>query len=233
MALTIASTFSCNMFMATSVDTHYIQRGFGLWTIQGNAALLVNGKNLTTSSVSWATSAGNFEKNVTGYGDYCYPYGQLFGWNTAAHLFDTEMNVAQGFGTAASVLGVILAFWILLMSCCSFRNRPRTFCVMGVFSLLVSTFSGLSFLSLQSTFCKDADTCTLGYSAILCIVATCLWAWTGLVLFCFPPKHTEERSDSHRGVAPHQDKMERDCEAPAVKVVTTTVTREPVEQYRV
>lgn len=234
LGLTFAFTFSCDMFTSTSLDTLNQSRGWGLWTVQGDAPLLVNG-NLYQSSLTGnpkvSVTAADITaitqdaqgwlsgKGILSSSEMCYPYTQ-FGWSAVTNLFDTEMQVARAFGMAASIFALILGFILLLMGCVRFRSN-RVFYVMGFLCILEAIFSGVALIALRSTYCVDATTCSIGYSAICCIIATSLWALLGLILLCMPKN---SRDSPRPTVAPEQQEMKH-AEAPVV-VVATTATRD-------
>jgi hypothetical protein len=199
--LTLASTFTCHLIDVKGADTMEMVRGLGPWTVQGRAPLLINGHNFETgldlSNVTMKgvenAVIGGIEHFVTDHGgelsfgegdvsasDKCYSWDQF-----NAHyrdLFDTEMYAARIFSMAAVVLGLILTIKLLFFACCGMRRFGFT----AFLCYLEALFVGLTFLATDSFYCKDADTCTLGHSAILCGVATAVWFLVGVFLTCMP-----------------------------------------------
>jgi hypothetical protein len=193
-ALTLASAFTCHLIDVKGADTMNQVRGLGPWTIQGKAPILINGRNYETDSSSTVkgiedTVIGGIERFASDHGaeftfggdaNACYSWSH-FGGSTR-DLFDTELFVARIFSMAAVVLGLFLMIKLLFFACCGSRSFGCT----SFLCFLESLFVGLTFLMTDSFYCKDADTCELGHTAIFCGVATGIWFLVGVFLSCMP-----------------------------------------------
>lgn len=214
-ALTLASTFTCHMIDVQSADTMNQVRGLGPWTVQGQAALLINGhsfstgldlSNMTMKSLENSVVSG-IENFMTDHGAHlslgdessasnkCYSWSQFN--SDSGKLFDTEMYVSRAFSMASVVLGLILTIKLLFFACCGMRRFGFT----AFLCFLEALFVGLSLLMADSFYCQDADSCKFGHSAILCSVSVIVWALVGVFLSCMP------RTLTSAAVADEQDGM--------------------------
>jgi len=236
--LNLAFTFTCNFIDVSSSSDAGVDRGFGPWTIEGTAPLVT--QNKVYSSIL-SSSGGNVTVNVDNAASvatqdtakflqqhsldaspqtFCYPYSQ-FGYDNFVEgsLFDNDMHVARGFSMTAVVLGVILMFNILFMSCCTIRRSG--FYITGIFSILTGVFVALTLVVLNSNFCTDAAACKMGYSGIVCIVAAAVWVLLGLYMLCMNKTPRDREVGSRRAVTPEQPKAHE-----GVTVVTTAAGRD-------
>lgn len=213
--LTLASTFTCHMVDVKGADTFNQLRGFGPWTVQGQLPLLINGmtfdtgSNLDLHNMTWQSVESSVMNGIDNFlnthevtistadSGKCYSWSQFHA--AKGDLFDTEVSLARGFSMAAVIVGFVLAVQLLFLACCQIRS----FGWVGFTFVLEGVLTALSLLMHQSFYCKDADTCTLGHSGILCIVATVIWVLTGIFLWCMPPT----LRNSAGVVSPDQDKF--------------------------
>lgn len=240
--LTFAYTFTCHFFDSSGPASLGIERGYGPWTIQGAYPIhgvdgttinsIIPSINLTDSNINYtdATSilsqdAANLlsDNNLLSEQQFCYPWGQ-YGYDSFGNLFDRDMDIARGFSMASVVLSVLLMFTILFMGCCRFRRC--SFYFTGFLCILTGLFSAVTFISMKSTYCQDADTCKMGYSGIICIVSFAWWVLLGFFLMCLNKTPVDERCRLP-SVAPDAAKTYNHNEgAPAVTVVTTNAGRD-------
>jgi hypothetical protein len=215
-ALTLASTFTCHMINVQSADTMEQMRGLGPWSVQGQSALLINGHSFSTgldlANMTMKglenTVVGGIENFMTDHGAHlslggedssasnkCYSWSQFN--SDSGKLFDAEMNVSRVFSMASVVLGLILTIKLLFFACSGIQSFGLT----AFLCYLEALFVGLSLVIVDSFYCKDADACTFGHSAIMCAVAVIVWALVGVFLSCMP------RTLRRAAVADEQDGM--------------------------
>jgi len=158
--LNFAFTFSCHMFDSESIHSAGFMRGYGLWTIQGNWPIYLDGKLFPVSSkaataVSATNSAGatslEVESPVRALGvpvhpNRCYTWVQ-FGAKNLRELLGTQIHAAGAISFAACVISVATTSVFLVLTCTSFRNIRRGYRAMGVLALLESVLCGASLVS--------------------------------------------------------------------------------------
>lgn len=248
-ALTFAYAFSCHFYDSAGSMSLGAERGYGPWTVQGtypvylgaeglfpsflannstapnNTASFFGGNvNLTDAASALSHDAATFlsDNHLVSEQQFCYPWSQ-YGYDSFSSLFDRQMNAARGLSMAAVVLSVLLMFTMIFMACCRFRKC--SFYFTGFLSILTGLLSAATFISFSSEYCQLAETCKLGYSGIVCIVAAVWWVALGIFLCSMEKAPVEERR-RQSAIAPSAPREEDKTFDNQAGVVTTNAGRD-------
>jgi hypothetical protein len=192
LGLTLTSTFSCHLIDTKSNDIFNATRGFGPWTVQGQSAIIIADEDIHAGNITWKGFENSVVSNIDNFlsshdivdssNDHkCFTWSQIQA-SSYISLFDEKLTMARAFSMAAALFGVMVSVKLLMFACCRFRSFHWT----GFLCMVEALLTGLTLLMTQSSYCKDADMCKLGYSGITCIVATVMWVLMSMFL-CYVP----------------------------------------------